>query len=118
MPRVRPLSALVGLALLTSLAVAAPAAGANEKRSYIVVLKQDVAAPTVAAKHARKFGTSLKSRRRFQVVSPSGPKKSRRMLLSTPTTDQPRASKWRAHAEPIRPLLPVTRATGIPRDFR
>ena len=60
MPRIRPLSALVAVALLTSLAVATPATGANEKRSYIVVLKQDVAAPTVAAKHARKFGTSLK----------------------------------------------------------
>ena len=48
------------------------------------------------------------SRRRFQVVSPSGPKNSRRMLLSTPWTVQPCASKWVTLSEPIRPLLPVT----------
>ena len=60
MPRLRPLTALVMLALLVSLAVAAPAAGAGGKHAYIVVLRQGVAAPAVAAKHARKFGTSVK----------------------------------------------------------
>ena len=60
MPRIRPLSALVALAVLTSLAVAAPATAAVDKRAYIVVLKQGVAAPSVAAKHAKKFGTSVK----------------------------------------------------------
>jgi aqualysin 1 len=61
MMRVRILlSTLVAFALLLSLAVAAPAAGASDKRSYIVVLEQGVAAPAVAAKHARKFGTKIK----------------------------------------------------------
>jgi hypothetical protein len=40
-----------------------------------------------------KFGTSASSRRRFQVVSPSRPKKSARMLLSTPTTFLARGAK-------------------------
>src|SRR5690606_15522950 len=46
---------------------------------------------------------------RFHVVSPPGPKKSARMLLSTPWTANPSPSKNSTASEPIRPALPVTR---------
>ena len=46
-------------------------------------------------------------------MSPSGPKKSRRMLLSTPWTSQPRWSKKVTASEPMSPLLPVTRTRFI-----
>src|SRR6266446_7531559 len=49
------------------------------------------------------------SRSRFQSVSPAGPKKTRRMLLSTPTTSCPCRSKCSTASDPTRPLLPVTR---------
>src|SRR5258707_14868937 len=49
------------------------------------------------------------SRSRFQRVSPAGPKKPRRMLLSTPTTSCPCRSKCSTASEPISPLLPVTK---------
>ena len=50
-----------------------------------------------------------RSRWRFQVVSPLGPKKSARMLLSTPVTRKPSVSKKTTASEPISPLLPVTK---------
>jgi hypothetical protein len=46
---------------------------------------------------------------RFQLVSPLGPKKSARMLLSTPVTANSMRSKNVTASEPIKPLLPVTR---------
>ncbi len=49
-------------------------------------------------------------RSRFAVVSPSGPKKSRRMLLSSPCTAHPSRSRVATISEPTRPLEPVTRA--------
>src|SRR6266566_9034527 len=48
------------------------------------------------------------NRSRFQSVSPVGPKNTRRMLLSTPTTSCPCRSKCSTASEPISPLLPVT----------
>src|SRR5579863_10146366 len=51
----------------------------------------------------------LLSRSRFHRVSPTGPKKSWRMLLSTPTILCPCRSKCSTASEPIRPLLLVTR---------
>ena len=60
MPRVRVVPILVVVALLLSVAIVAPTAAASERRTYIVVLERDAAASTVAAKHARKFGTKIK----------------------------------------------------------
>src|SRR5262249_33875360 len=49
-------------------------------------------------------------RARFHDVSPSLPKNSRRMLLSTPSTRHPRASRKVTISDPISPLEPVTSA--------
>src|SRR5262249_26593183 len=54
----------------------------------------------------RTVSTSWRSR---QVVSPCGPKKSARMLLSRPWTSWPRRAKYSTASEPISPLDPVTR---------
>src|SRR5215472_3246146 len=48
------------------------------------------------------------SRSKFHSVSPAGPKKTRRILLSTPVTSWPCWSKCSTASEPIKPLLPVT----------
>src|SRR3984893_7441768 len=55
---------------------------------------------------SRTPSTSCLSR---HVVSPGGPKKSARMLLSRPWTRWPRRAKYSTASEPIRPLDPVTR---------
>src|SRR6476660_7061461 len=55
-----------------------------------------------------KFFVTESSRSRFHVVSPCGPKKTARMLLSTPTTSWPCPSKYITASEPIKPLEPVT----------
>ena len=44
------------------------------------------------------------------VAEPFSPKNSRRILLSRPTTSQPRSARNPTHAEPIRPPDPVTSA--------
>ena len=51
----------------------------------------------------RRFSLS-----RFHNVSPAGPKKTRRILLSMPVTSWPCRSKCSTASEPIKPLLPVT----------
>ena len=55
---------------------------------------------------------------RFQVVSPPGPKKSARMLLSTPCTSKPRRSKYSTASDPMSPALPVTRTFTSPGRYR
>ena len=56
---------------------------------------------------------SDRRRSRFAVVSPSGPKKSRRMLLSMPWTDPALSSRVATISEPTRPLEPVTSAVRL-----
>ena len=60
MPRFRILTATLVVLTLLLRALAAPAAGAGGKRSYIVVLKQGGVAPAAAAKEARENGASVK----------------------------------------------------------
>src|SRR5215208_5798922 len=55
--------------------------------------------------------SSLSTRERFQWVDASGPKNVRRISLSMPTTSYPRAPKWHAASDPIRPPDPVMIAT-------
>ncbi len=57
-------------------------------------------------------------RSRFHVVSPPGPKKSARMLLSTPWTSKPRRSKNSTASDPMSPALPVTRTFTSPGHYR
>ena len=57
---------------------------------------------------ARRTDAPRCSRRWFQRVSPCGPKKSARMLLSTPCTSHPCPEKWDTISDPIRPFEPVT----------
>src|SRR5262249_18111085 len=56
-----------------------------------------------------KLRVDESSRPRFHVVSPCRPKKTARMLLSTPITSCPCPSKNVTASEPISPLEPVTR---------
>ena len=63
----------------------------------------------ISRERCSKRRVSAWSRVRFHPVSPAGPKKSARMLLSTPSTWWPQASKWATASEPMRPLEPVTR---------
>ena len=48
-----------------------------------------------------------------QLVSPSGPKKTARWLLSIPVTQNPWRAKERDTSDPIRPQEPVTRTVGL-----
>src|SRR5688572_15814962 len=56
-----------------------------------------------------KFRVWLRSRFKFQLVSPAGPKNSRRILLSIPNTVCPSRSRCKTASEPINPLEPVTK---------
>src|SRR5579862_1568197 len=63
----------------------------------------------ISSSACRKRFVAVLSRSRFHSVSPAAPKNTRRMLLSTPTTSCPCASKWVTASDPISPLLPVTK---------
>ena len=64
----------------------------------------------MSIERCRYRGRSATSVSAIHRVEASGPKKVARMSLSRPTTSHPRAWKWRAVCDPIRPAEPVTSA--------